>query len=75
MTVDTVKSKVHTHTGTSPDSMVLQLKDEGGRLVAVLDDGGRKLGYFNPRNGWARFGNTTGRAARASICQAAGPLS
>lgn len=53
MTVDAIRAKVNTHTGTSPDTMLLQLKDESGRLVASLDDGARKLGYYSPRNGCA----------------------
>lgn len=51
MTAAAIKAKVHSHTGTSPDSMVLQLNDESGRLVAVLDDNSRKLGFYSPRNG------------------------
>ena len=53
MTVESIKSKVNTHTGSSVDTMVLQLKDEGGRLVAVLDDNTRKLGFYSPRSGCA----------------------
>ncbi|KAI8463710.1 MAG: CAP Gly-rich domain-containing protein [Monoraphidium minutum] len=52
MTVGAVKAKINTHTGTSPDSMQLALKDENGRLVAALDDDSRKLGFYSPRNGW-----------------------
>jgi len=51
MTVDAMKYKVNTHTGSSVETMVLQLKDEGGRLVATLEEGGRKLGFYSPRNG------------------------
>jgi tubulin-folding cofactor B len=51
MTIGAVRTKLNTHTGTSPSSMVLQLKDEGGRLVASLDDESRKLGFYSPRNG------------------------
>ena len=51
MTIGAVRTKLNTHTGTSPAAMVLQLKDEGGRLVAGLDDDARKLGYYSPRNG------------------------
>lgn len=51
MTVGAVRTKLNTHTGTSPETMVLQLKDENGRLVAVLDDQARMLGFYSPRNG------------------------
>ena len=51
MTVAAIKAKVNTHTGTSPDTMVLQLRDEGGRLVAALDDDARMQGFYSPRNG------------------------
>jgi hypothetical protein len=54
MTVGAVKAKITTHTGTPPDTMALQLRDEGGRAVAALDDDARKLGYYGPRNGWVR---------------------
>lgn len=54
MTVSAVKVKVHTHTGTSPETMVLQLKDPSGRLLATLDDGARKLGFYSPRDGCER---------------------
>ncbi len=33
-------------------AQVLQLKDERGRLLAVLDDDGRKLGYYSPQDGF-----------------------
>ncbi len=51
MTVDAVKRKVNTMCGTSVQTMVLQLKDEGGRLVAQLSDDSRKLGFYSRRNG------------------------
>ena len=35
-----------------PDLQVLQLKDERGRLLAVLDDDSRKLGYYSPQDGF-----------------------
>lgn len=38
----------HTHVGLQ----VLQLKDERGRLLAVLDDDSRKLGYYSPQDGF-----------------------
>lgn len=52
MRIEAVKHKINTHTGTSPDTMVVQLNDENGRLVAVLQDDARKLGFYSPRNGW-----------------------
>eukprot|EP00882_Tetradesmus_deserticola_P030842 GHRQ01034815.1.p1 GENE.GHRQ01034815.1~~GHRQ01034815.1.p1 ORF type:complete len:181 (-),score=26.58 GHRQ01034815.1:139-681(-) len=51
MTVDAVKAKVNSMTGTSVLSMTLHLQDESGRLVDVLQDGSRKLGYYSPRDG------------------------
>jgi tubulin-folding cofactor B len=51
MTVDAVKAKVNSMTGTSVLSMTLHLQDESGRLVDVLQEGGRKLGYYSPRDG------------------------
>jgi hypothetical protein len=51
MTVNAIKHKVNTHTGSSPETMILQLKDESGRLVATLQDGARMLGYYSPRSG------------------------
>lgn len=56
MTVAAVKAKLNTHTGSSVETMVLQLKDESGRLVAALDDDGRKLGYYSPHDGCACAG-------------------
>lgn len=35
-----------------PTLQVLQLKDERGRLLAVLDDESRKLGYYSPQDGF-----------------------
>lgn len=46
MLVDTVKNKLGTHTGTSPSAMILQLKDEQGRLIATLADPCKPLGYY-----------------------------
>jgi tubulin-folding cofactor B len=51
MTVDAVKAKINSMTGTSVLSMTLHLQDESGRLVDVLQDGSRKLGYYSPRDG------------------------
>jgi len=52
MTIERVKERLMSHTGTSPSAMVLQLKDNAGRVVAALDDPSKKLGYFSPEDGW-----------------------
>jgi hypothetical protein len=54
MTIDALKSKVHTMCGTSVSTMVLQLRDEGGKLLATLSDDARKLGFYSPHSGWVR---------------------
>lgn len=51
MTVDAVKQRINSMTGTSLHTMVLHLKDSSGRLAAVLEDSSRKLGYYSPDNG------------------------
>lgn len=51
MTIERVKERLMSHTGTSPSAMVLQLKDNAGRVVAALDDPSKKLGYFSPEDG------------------------
>lgn len=51
MTIAGVKKKLCFHCGTSPTAMVLQLKDDQGRLLAVLDDEFKKLGYYSPQDG------------------------
>lgn len=48
-TVDALKTKLMTHTGTSPSAMQLQLKDERGRLLADLDPA-RPLGFYSPQD-------------------------
>ena len=52
MTVLHVKEKLQSHVGSSVGAMRLQLKDERGTPVAVLDDDSRKLGYYSPRDGF-----------------------
>jgi hypothetical protein len=64
MSIESLKHKLHTHCGSSVNSMVLQLKDETGQLVAVLNDDCRKLGFYSPRNGWVA--GPTWRGARAA---------
>ena len=52
MTVEAVKIKLSTHCGTTASDMILQLKDSTGRLVAVLAEQHRKLGFFSPEDGY-----------------------
>lgn len=56
MSVDAVKTRINSMTGTSLHTMVLHLKDSSGRLVGVLEDGAKKLGYYGPENGWVLRG-------------------
>lgn len=51
MSVDAVKTRINSMTGTSLHTMVLHLKDSSGRLVGVLEDDTKKLGYYGPENG------------------------
>lgn len=51
MTVEAVKHKLVTMCGTSPSAMLLQLKDEHGKVLAVLDDDTRMLGFYSPYEG------------------------
>jgi len=46
-----VKQRINSMTGTSLHTMVLHLKDSSGRLVGVLEDDSRKLGFYSPENG------------------------
>lgn len=46
-----IKTKLTTHNGTPADSMVLQLQDADGTVLAVLDDDSRPLGFYSVRNG------------------------
>lgn len=52
MTIDAVKQKINNMTGTSVLNMMLHLKDESGRPVAVLSDDNKKLGYYSPCDGY-----------------------
>lgn len=52
MTVEAVKIKLGTHCGTTTSDMVLHLKDSSGKLVAVLTEQHRKLGFFSPQDGY-----------------------
>jgi len=51
LTVEAVKLKLQTHCGTSPSSMVLEMKDHRGEKLATLAPDSRKLGYFSPLDG------------------------
>ena len=51
MRIDSVKQKLCFHCGTPPSAMVLQLKDEKGKLLAALDDDARMLGFYSPYDG------------------------
>jgi len=52
MTIETVKDKLRTHTGTGSAFMHLTLLDENGQVVADMMDEELKLGYFSPVDGW-----------------------
>jgi len=52
MTVETVKDKLRTHTGTSSMFMHLTLLDYNGQVVADMINEDLKLGYFSPMDGW-----------------------
>lgn len=51
MSIDTVKKKLSSHTGSSPSAMVLQLKDDKGKLMATLTDPYKPLGFYSPYDG------------------------
>ena len=51
MSVSAVKAKLSTHCGTSAQDMAVKLKDESGKVFAVLSDNSRKLGYYSPYDG------------------------
>jgi len=52
MTIESVKDKLRTHTGTGSAFMHLTLLDENGQVVADMMDEELKLGYFSPVDGW-----------------------
>lgn len=52
MSIATVKNKLCSHSGTNPSAMILELKDNKGSLLAVLNDDGRKLGFYSPSDGY-----------------------
>ena len=51
MTIESVKVKLSFHCGTSPGAMLLQLLDESGTAVAMMNDDCKKLGFYSPHNG------------------------
>lgn len=52
MTVLRVKEKLQTHVGSSVGAMRLLLRDESGATVSALEEDGRKLGFYSPRDGF-----------------------
>ena len=51
MTISGVKQKLMSHTGSSPTSMQLQLKNENGRLLGQMTEDNRLLGFYSPYDG------------------------
>ena len=51
MTIDAVKHKLKAHCGTSPQDMVLKLRDDSGRPVAEMVEDHRLLGFYSPEDG------------------------
>jgi len=52
MTILSVKEKLKSHTGTAVGSMLLQLKDLSGQIIATLGDDSVQLGYYSPQDGF-----------------------
>jgi len=52
MTIERVKEKLRTHTGTGSLFMHLTLLDFNGQVVADMINDELKLGYFSPMDGW-----------------------
>merc|ERR550514_2169293 len=52
MTIDSLKDKLRTHTGTGSLFMHLTLLDHNGQVVADMINDELKLGYFSPMDGW-----------------------
>merc|ERR550514_2520565 len=52
MTIDSLKDKLRSHTGTGSMFMFLTLLDHNGQVVADMVDDDLKLGYFSPMDGW-----------------------
>jgi hypothetical protein len=53
MTIERVKEKLRTHTGTGSLFMHLTLLDFNGQVVADMINEELKLGYFSPMDGWS----------------------
>ena len=53
MSIDTVKVKLSSHTGSAPQAMILQLKDDTGKMMATLTDPFKLLGFYSPYDGCA----------------------
>lgn len=51
MTIQTIKEKLKTHTGTAVSSMMLQLKDLNNTVICTLSDDNTQLGYYSPQDG------------------------
>merc|ERR1719207_435139 len=52
MTIERVKEKLRSHTGTDSLFMHLSLLDHNGQVVADMINEDLKLGYFSPEDGW-----------------------
>lgn len=52
MTIETVKEKLRSHTGTGSAFMHLTLLDGDGQVVADMSNDELMLGYFSPMDGW-----------------------
>jgi len=52
MTIERVKEKLRTHSGTGSLFMHLTLLDFNGQVVADMINDELKLGYFSPQDGW-----------------------
>lgn len=68
MTVAAVKQKLMSHTGSSPSSMQLQLKDETGRLLGQMSDDSRLLGFYSPYDGYTSIERTSKSLLQVVIC-------
>jgi len=52
MTIDSLKDKLRTHTGTGSMFMHLTLLDHNGMVVADMIQDDVKLGFYSPQDGW-----------------------
>ena len=52
MTVETIKGKLRSHTGTGSLFMHLTLLDHNDQVVADMINDDLKLGYYSPQDGW-----------------------